>query len=204
MHGWGGHRGQLTPFVEPLLAAGFRVAAFDAPAHGDTAGQQASGYQMAAALRTVTEKVGKPAAVVAHSFGATALGIAMQDWLSLSKVVIIGATRRLEDTIKPFFKLNSLPESIEPDLRALTEQTWGGSNVWERTALDLALPKFDTPALVIHDRDDETTPYVSGAAVARAWRSAKMVTTRGLGHRGVLKDEGVIAQVVSFIAGHSA
>lgn len=50
MHGWGGHRGQLTGFVAPLMKAGFRVVAFDAPAHGDAPGKQANGFQMAAAM----------------------------------------------------------------------------------------------------------------------------------------------------------
>ena len=35
MHGWGGSRAQMTGFVEPLLKAGYRVVAYDQPAHGD-------------------------------------------------------------------------------------------------------------------------------------------------------------------------
>ena len=34
VHGWGGWRWQLDPFVGPLVDAGFRVVAFDAPSHG--------------------------------------------------------------------------------------------------------------------------------------------------------------------------
>src|SRR6185436_19892625 len=34
MHGWGGYAAQMQSFVAPLTAAGFRVIAFDAPAHG--------------------------------------------------------------------------------------------------------------------------------------------------------------------------
>jgi pimeloyl-ACP methyl ester carboxylesterase len=66
--------------------------------------------------------------------------------------------------------------------------------------LDLILPVVKVPALVFHDRDDEMTPYISGVAVARAWPSAKLITTRGLGHRGTLKDPDVIRQTVEFIA----
>ena len=35
MHGWGGARAQMTGFVDPLLFAGYRVVAYDQPAHGD-------------------------------------------------------------------------------------------------------------------------------------------------------------------------
>ena len=38
MHGWGGARAQMTGFVNPLLSAGFRVIAYDQPAHGESAG----------------------------------------------------------------------------------------------------------------------------------------------------------------------
>ena len=36
VHGWGGWRWQLDAFVAPLVEAGFRVVAFDAPSHGDS------------------------------------------------------------------------------------------------------------------------------------------------------------------------
>ena len=38
MHGWGGARAQMTGFVDPLLAAGYRVVAYDQPAHGESNG----------------------------------------------------------------------------------------------------------------------------------------------------------------------
>jgi pimeloyl-ACP methyl ester carboxylesterase len=85
------------------------------------------------------------------------------------------------------------------DLRAITEAKFG-ADVWAKTSLDLVLPKISTPALIFHDREDETTPYISGVGVARAWPSAKLVTTHGLGHRGALKDADVIRQVVAFIS----
>src|SRR4051812_27348861 len=34
VHGWGGNADQMRHFVGPLVAAGFRVVAHDAPSHG--------------------------------------------------------------------------------------------------------------------------------------------------------------------------
>jgi pimeloyl-ACP methyl ester carboxylesterase len=199
MHGWGGHRAQLTPFVEPLLEAGFRAAAFDSPAHGDVPGTQTSGYQMAECLLAVVAKVGEPTAVLAHSLGTLAVTVALQEGLSPQKIVFFGPMRRLTDTVEPFLQMNELSPETGEAMMAETEARWGGSDVWTRTALDQVLPTFDIPALIIHDRNDEVTPYISGAAVARAWKSAKLVTTRGLGHRGVLKDPEVIRTVGEFL-----
>lgn len=198
VHGWGGHRGQLAAFAQPLVAAGYRVAASDAPSHGDTPGTQASGYQAAKALQAVAVHIGQPQAIVAHSFGATAVAVAMQEGLQAEKLVFFDPTRRLEDTLGPFLKLSNLPAELTADLKQATERDWG-ADVWDRTALDRVLPKFSIPALIFHDRDDERTPYLSGVAVARAWKSARLITTHGLGHRGLLKDPEVIRQVVDFI-----
>jgi pimeloyl-ACP methyl ester carboxylesterase len=199
IHGWGGHRAQLSGFVKPLLAEGFRIVSFDAPAHGDVPGTQASGYQIAEAMRTVVDKVGMPYAVIAHSLGTMSVTVALEDWLKPQKLVFFGPMRRLEDTLVPFVKMNHLPEAMATDLRAVTEEVFG-ADVWRHTSLDLILPKIQIPALIFHDRDDETTPYISGVGVARAWPSARLVTTHGLGHRGALKDPDVIRQVVKFIS----
>lgn len=198
VHGWGGHRGQLSAFAEPLVAAGFRVAACDAPSHGDTPGTQASGYQAAQALRAVAAEIGQPQAIVAHSFGATAVAVALQEGLHTEKLVFFGPTRRLEDTLEPFLKMSNLPIELTGELKRVTERDWG-ANVWERTALDQVLPKIPIPGLIFHDREDERTPYLSGVAVARAWKSARLITTHGLGHRGLLRDADVIRQVVEFL-----
>jgi alpha-beta hydrolase superfamily lysophospholipase len=112
MHGWGGHRGQMLGFVEPLLAAGFHVAAFDAPAHGDVPGETASGYQIAEALKAVVQRIGEPYAIVAHSLGTMAVTVALKKWLKVQKLVFSGPMRRLEDTVETFLKSNGLPAEM--------------------------------------------------------------------------------------------
>src|SRR4026209_2858446 len=38
-HGWGGHAAQMRAFAFPLLQAGYRVIAYDQPAHGVSEGK---------------------------------------------------------------------------------------------------------------------------------------------------------------------
>ena len=47
-------------------------------------------------------------------------------------------------------------------------------------------------------------PFTHGAAVAAAWPGARLIETSGLGHRRLLRDEAVVAQVSSFIAASPA
>ena len=39
LHGWQGRASQFAPLVRELVAEGFRVTSFDAPAHGASGGQ---------------------------------------------------------------------------------------------------------------------------------------------------------------------
>ena len=75
VHGWGGWWQQLGAHVEPLLAAGMQVVAFDAPSHGESGpgrfGRHSTTLiEFAEALAAVVAEFGHPAAVIAHSAGA--------------------------------------------------------------------------------------------------------------------------------------
>ena len=50
VHGWNGHSGQLTRFVRPLVANGFRAALLDLPAHGASSGRTATLVDFADAI----------------------------------------------------------------------------------------------------------------------------------------------------------
>ena len=69
LHGWGGSRAQMTGFVNPLLAAGYRVVTFDQPAHGESDGKTTNILEIAPALGALAARAGNFHAIVAHSFG---------------------------------------------------------------------------------------------------------------------------------------
>ena len=64
-------------------------------------------------------------------------------------------------------------------------------------------PCLQTPALVIHDRSDGIVPWQQGAALARAWPGARLLTTKGFGHCRILESETALRAAVDFIAGRS-
>jgi alpha-beta hydrolase superfamily lysophospholipase len=95
-HGWGGHSGQMTTFVEPLVAAGFRAVAIDMPGHGESAGGASSVLHFAAALARA-EALFKPVhGLVAHSFGAAASTYALGSGLAAARVVFFAPPARFE------------------------------------------------------------------------------------------------------------
>src|SRR5207247_1512114 len=78
VHGWEGRGSQLGAFVEPLVAAGMSVVAFDAPGHGDSPDHRLYLTDLADCIADVIATVGPVHAIVAHSFGAAAALLAKQ------------------------------------------------------------------------------------------------------------------------------
>jgi pimeloyl-ACP methyl ester carboxylesterase len=56
------------------------------------------------------------------------------------------------------------------------------------------------PTLIIHDRQDKECPYADAVGLAESWPTAEMITTDGLGHQRILRDESVINEVVGYLS----
>src|SRR4029077_10543344 len=88
-HGWGGHAAQMRAFVFPLLAEGYRVIAYDQPAHGLSEGKLTGLPDFAGALAAVASHHGNVHHVIAHSLGGVATAIALSRGMSLRSAVLI-------------------------------------------------------------------------------------------------------------------
>src|SRR3970040_3198587 len=87
-HGWGGRATQMRRFVPALVAAGYRVVAYDQPAHGLSEGRLTGLPDFADALAEVARHHGGVRAVIAHSLGGPAAAIALARGLALARVVL--------------------------------------------------------------------------------------------------------------------
>ena len=67
---------QLGAFVEPLVEAGYRVVAYDGPAHGESPGRRTNIFKLTEGLMAVADAVGPLSGVIAHSLGTTAVLLA--------------------------------------------------------------------------------------------------------------------------------
>lgn len=69
VHGWGARATHMGKMIMPLVDAGFRVVAFDAPAHGESFGRSTDLIAYAAAIKAVARHAGPVHTLLAHSFG---------------------------------------------------------------------------------------------------------------------------------------
>jgi pimeloyl-ACP methyl ester carboxylesterase len=199
VHGWAGMGGQLGAFVEPLVARGLQVVAFDGPGHGHSGGRRASIVHFARAFAAVARVFGPAHGVIAHSLGAPSAAFAMKHHgVETGRVVMLAPPADPGDWSRLFAARLGVSSRTMASMRTRSERWLGVS--WAEVSLTALASGQTTPALVVHDVEDREVPFTHGAAVAAAWPGARLVETSGLGHRRLLRDEAVIAQVASFIA----
>ncbi len=200
-HGWGGRASQMRSFVPQLLKAGFRVIAFDQPAHGLSEGRLTGLPDLAEAFAAVARAHGGVRAAITHSLGGPAAAIAHARGLALECLVLVSPPSDLEGYSRRFARWHWIPERVRRAMQAAIEDRFGVA--WSELEMARVAPRLRAPALVIHDRADTMVPWGQGAALAHAWPGARLLSTEGLGHGRILQDGGVAAAAADFVAGRS-
>lgn len=200
MHGWGGARAQMTGFVDPLLFAGYRVVAYDQPAHGESDGKMTNLLEIAPTMDLIREKEGEFDAIIAHSFGTlvTSYALVKRNFPLPSRLVYFGAFNRLLDSLPRFQAIAGLPDEIIEGLLNMIYENFG-RGILDEIINETLAPQIKIPALMFHDVTDNVTPVEDSRAIARAWKEAIYIETNGLGHRGALQSREIHAQVVEFL-----
>jgi pimeloyl-ACP methyl ester carboxylesterase len=201
-HGWGGNAAQMRPFVFPLLSAGYRVVAFDQPAHGISEGRLTGLPDFAEVLAQVAWQAGTVQGVVAHSLAGAAAALAISRGLPVRRAVLIGASLDVASYAQRFARWHGMPERVREAMQAAIEERFGVR--WSQLEAPRLAPRLAAPALLIHDWDDRAVPWRHGAELARHWPGARLLTTSGLGHRRILEDDAVTRAAAEFIAGRES
>ena len=196
-HGWEGRGSQMATFAAPLVHAGFSAIAWDAPGHGASTGRQSSLPHFAWALRRVAELNGPVHAVIAHSLGCAAATVALRDGAAIPRAVFIAPPLNPADYTRQFGEMFGLGDDVVQGLRDRVEERF--LRKWDDFSLGAIAPQMTAPLLVVHDRDDVDTPWSGGSRLAELWPGARLMTTEGLGHRRVLREDKVLAGVLGFL-----
>jgi len=198
IHGWGGHSGQMTPLVGPVLAAGFRAVAIDLPGHGESAGRVSSLPHFAAALAHAAALFSPLRGLVAHSFGAAGATYAMARGLAVERAVFFAPPARFDTYWLRFRQGTGVSGEV---WRRTVEgaERWLGVRFEGIAPAELA-PRMTAPLLVLHAPEDRETPYAEGAELAALWPGAHLRTVESSGHLRILRDPACIAEAVEFLA----
>jgi predicted alpha/beta hydrolase family esterase len=197
VHGWEGRGAQLGSLVAPLVSRGLSVVTFDAPAHGASPGTRATLSDFADAITRVGDRIGAPAGIVAHSFGALATLLAVKRGLSTKAITLVGPPSPRE-RLAWFQEAFAIPDEVMAGMRRIVERRVGAS--FDDVEGARLAEGLSIPGLLLHDRRDKEASWEITAAIARAWPAATLDLTEGLGHRRILQDPAVVRRVTDFVA----
>ena len=201
IHGWEGRGTQMGAFIEPLVDAGFEVIAVDMPAHGRSSGSRTNGFIWARALRRLAEHYGEPHAMVTHSFGGTCTMLAMAEGFSTTRAALISPGVQGETFFRGFAEIIGLPEKALAVLRRRVVASFG-DEAWHQFTIEnqgRSLAAGSKQSLLVHDLGDAEVSYTESVQLVHHTERSRLLTTRGLAHRRILRDPSVVAAIVEFV-----
>ena len=198
LHGWEGRASQYRRIAEAVVATGRQLIALDAPAHGDSPGDEAHPALFAEALIEAATEIRDVETVIGHSMGAGATAYALARGLSVERAVLIAGPSSFEDVVRQASRHAGLGPRAERRLMQEMESRTGLAPA----ALDIAqiAPRIEIPTLVVHDEEDVLVRFSHAQRIAAALPDARLLRTQGLGHWRVLTDPPTVAQIAGFIA----
>lgn len=188
VHGWQGSAAHLRAIGDRLLAGGYTVATCDMPAHGETGGRMTSLPEFAKTVSGAAALLGPLHGIVAHSLGATATVLAIRRGLCVRAALLVAPMPSFDFALDEFAKVLDL----SPELREVAALGTEARVGILRAEADLHA--FARPAVhvaVAHDVNDTRVPYIHSSDLVREWGLPSLYTTRGLGHRRILEDDGL-------------
>ena len=197
IHGWSGRASQLGLYAEPLVALGFQAVAFDAPGHGNSDGRSSSLPEFAKAVQHVAKELGSIEAVIAHSMGTAATTIALSWGMHVERLEYLAPPENLPGYLERLAGLIGFSDKIAELAQQRLEKRFGVPFEDARGAT--LAPKIDVALLAFHDETDREVPIEEGQKLVASWPGADLVVTQGLGHNRIIRDPGVVEQIIAFL-----
>lgn len=204
LHGWRGRASQFAPLVRELVAEGFRVLAFDGPAHGSSGGRTTDVRDWVAAAERLQAEYGPFEALIGHSFGALGALTAARTTVPVPAVAVIAGAAAPEAFLAQFTRDLHLDAPTAQHLRDRFHRRLSIDEATAAARFDAGrhpLPD-DTALLVVHDRGDRRMPDHDALRLHAAHpHRSRLLRTVGLGHTKVLSADPTLDAVVALVTG---
>jgi pimeloyl-ACP methyl ester carboxylesterase len=201
-HGWESRGTALRMYVNPLLAQGFRVVAFDSLGHGDSEGERNNLSTNAKLMAEIVQYYGGIYGCIGHSFGCSSLTYMLQhvdNQLVVERVVFLAVPHGIKKIVDDYFVFLHVPKRVQHVFYKTIENI----NNQPIEALDVATAYPSAKVgklLLVHDRFDTVTSLEAAERVVERWDNAHLLITEGYGHFRLAKNRDVIGRIVDFMA----
>ena len=201
VHGWESRGTALRSFVPQLLDKGYRVIAFDGPAHGNSGGKRTNLSHFGGAIRAVINHIGGVHGIITHSFGGASTVFAL--WkidpsIVVDKLVLIAVPNRVDGILETVEQVMHLPRAASKKFQRILEAKLNTSlkdNEVAKATGNIQLAN----TLLVHDKKDNIVDFSEAEAIFSKWDNASMLVTEGYGHYRLVKHPTVIERIVEFM-----
>lgn len=201
LHGFGSAAHKFEDYATLLVAEGFEVLAFDAPAHGHSEGGTTNAIEYSEMIKEVLQKFGPVENFIAHSFGGISLSLALEQVAHSenTRIVFIAPATETTSAVDGAFKMLKLKnEKVRHEFEKIIIKVSGKETAW--FSMRRAMHNIKAKVLWVHDEDDDITPWADALKVKEDNHpNIQFILTKGLGHRKIYHDENVKKQVITFL-----
>lgn len=189
MHGWGANAGLMLPCARPLVEAGISVLLLDARCHGASDDEAFTSMprfaeDMAAGLDWLRHDPGvdgRRLAVLGHSVGAAAALLCASQRSDIAAVVSLAAFAHPQEVMRRLLAEQHVP--YVPLGWYVTRHVQRVIGHRFDTIAPLAtLPRVRCPVLLVHGRDDHTTPFSDAERLHATGGSKSQLLPVAAGH----------------------
>lgn len=200
IHGWDSKAAHFKDIVPILLAAGFKVIAFDGPAHGDSPGKQTDMVDFGNAVASLIMQIKDVKAIIAHSFGATSVvhKLAHSPNLPIENLITISCSFGLPDVLSRFGTFLCMKQPLISKLIKNFEIKHPEASETFKSRSYIEKIKVKN-ILLIHDKNDQVVPFNDTYELIDEWKNANFLLTENLGHKQIIKDSTVMQHIIAFI-----
>ena len=202
VHGWESSVARLEVLLHALIANGFRVVAFDMPAHGQSPAVETDIVEITKAIMTLADSAGPFAAAIGHSFGGVCLANAIRVKLKVGRLVLFSSPSSLSGMIDKYCRVLGIGQLTKLRLVRAIEERLSSCELEREFDLRLILQDSGVPTLIIHDRRDPVVPFSEAEKLSGARADIQLFVTEDLGHSGSVRDRQTIDKCLSFISDH--
>lgn len=201
VHGWESRGTALRTFVPPLLEKGYRVVAFDGPAHGNSDGKRTNLPHFGGAVRAIINQIGGVHGIITHSFGGASAAFALSKLdksIKVEKLVLIGVPDKMEKVLKNAMQtLNVPPPAAREFIRFIERKVKFPLHYADTSKANIKDSVHKV--MIVHDETDAVVSIEEAHSIFEAWDNASILIARGYGHYRLMKNPDLIREVADFI-----
>ena len=197
MHGWSGRATNFFKIIEKLMLLDCDIYAFDAPAHGKSSGATTNLPEFILTLDTLLNQGGPFEAVLGHSGGGFSSAHVCAHHPEIKKLILISPFDQSMDLFENYFDLIGLGQKAR---KLMLDYFFRKTNKKiSEFSTAFSARSIQANTLVIHDENDREVALFNAVNIDKNLKKGRLIITKGLGHRRILRDDRVIDEIFDFL-----